>query len=147
MNNMLLISSEWDKLPSFKMMPVNKECPYIECIYSPEQGGTLVIISKDCKESYHMLPKLDDNGDIVYPKVLNGPRNPKMERRLVATYKEYYITNKSEIIDFVKKFAINHSSFDFEKFMTEPSVNVQSRNLFTGADQSIPEMGAPSLVV
>jgi hypothetical protein len=41
----------------------------------------------------------------------------KEERRTVETYQEYYLTEKEEQIAFIKMFAVNAETFDFEKFM------------------------------
>ena len=32
----MLIKSDWNQRPTFKMVPVSVDCPYVECIYDPE---------------------------------------------------------------------------------------------------------------
>lgn len=111
-NSMWCISAVWNGQKSFKLVPITEECPYVEMIYDPEVK-MMVIISKLLKEAYHMLPKLDDNGDVMPAKNRKNPeKNYKEERRLVDSYQEYYIISMDEIKSFVKMFAVNADSFD-----------------------------------
>ena len=32
-NSMMVIKSDWNNQPTFKMIPLSKDCPYIEGIY------------------------------------------------------------------------------------------------------------------
>ena len=61
---MMLIKSAFGSMKSFKLLPISNDCPYVECLFSPSER-ILVVISKFMKSSYHMVPKLDDNGDQV----------------------------------------------------------------------------------
>lgn len=111
-NSMWCINAVWNGQQSFKLIPITEECPYVEMIYDPEVK-MMVIISKLLKEAYHMLPKLDDNGDVMPAKNRKNPeKNYKEERRLVDSYQEYYIISMDEIKSFVKMFAVNADSFD-----------------------------------
>jgi hypothetical protein len=118
--NMILINAPFGMSRSFKMIPVTLDCPYVECIYSTEDK-IMVVISKVMKQSYHMLPKLDSNGDAV--PVKGKPRaNKKVvveERRLVDTFSEFYLMTPEEISGFVHSFAINSKEFPFEDFIKE----------------------------
>lgn len=116
---MILISSVWENQPTFRLIPILNECPYNECIYDPA-NKMLAILSKEKKETYHFLPKLDDNGDIL--KVKQGkPRvdgKPYQEQRvMVPTYYEYFITGEEEITEFIKNFAFNEDIFDYNKYL------------------------------
>ena len=62
--NMMLVNSVFVMQRSFKMIPITMDCPYVECIYSPHED-MFVVISKVMKQSYHFVPKIDDNGDQV----------------------------------------------------------------------------------
>jgi hypothetical protein len=54
------------------------------------------------------MPKLDDNGDVVLRKVkTDGAKPYKEERRTVETFQEYYISDLSQISEFIEMFAIN----------------------------------------
>ena len=118
--NMILINAPFGMSRSFKMIPVTLDCPYVECIFSTEDK-IMVVISKVMKQSYHMLPKLDSNGDAV--PVKGKPRQNKKvvveERRLVDTFSEFYLMTPEEISGFVHSFAINSKEFPFEDFMKE----------------------------
>lgn len=119
--NMLLISSRRDGAPTFRLMPVKIDCPYIEAVYIP-QATALVIFHKHQVEGFHMFPSLDSNGDPVKTAKAKANGNPyKEERKLLKTAHETYITEKEEIKAFVKLFAVNED-FDFEKFMTAPQI-------------------------
>jgi hypothetical protein len=55
-----------------------------------------------------MMPKLDDNGDVVPRKVkTDGAKPYREERRTVETFQEYYISNTSQILEFIEMFCIN----------------------------------------
>ena len=66
----------------------------------------MVVISKAMKQAYHMLPKLDDNGDAIpvkgKPRV--NKKEIKEERRLVDTFSEFYLMTPEEISGFVHIF-------------------------------------------
>lgn len=119
---MLLISSYRDKAPTFRMIPGSNDCPYLEAIYIP-QAQALVIFLKEKVEGLHMVPKLDDNGDPIRALKPRADGNPhKQERKLLTTSHEAYISQKEEIKEFVKTFAINAEKFDFEKYMVSPQI-------------------------
>lgn len=118
MSNMLLITSTWGPAKTFKMMPITTDCPYNECIFDV-QSKVLAIIGKVSKESFHMMPKLDDKGDIVRLKIgkKEDGKDYAEERKILSTFYEYYITDKEEIAEFVKHFAVNSESFDFMQYL------------------------------
>ncbi len=105
--SMLIVKSEWNGEPTFRMIPIHKDCPYVECIYDTK-SKTLAIIGGTRKNVFHMIPKLDDNGDVVMKKVKTDASKPyKEERRTVETFQEYYITEKDEVVNFTHMFATN----------------------------------------
>lgn len=115
--SMLAVNSVWGNNKTFRMIPVDSNCPYMECIYDPETK-ILVVISKNHKQSYHMLPVLDDHGDEVPVKKARRNGKPiKEERRLLDTYQEYYIIVNEEIYDFLSKVAVNADAFDFKSYV------------------------------
>lgn len=120
-SSMLAINSVWGNQKTFRLLPMDINCPYLECIYDP---GTkiLVVISKLHKQSYHMLPQLDDHGDPV-PAKKTRPENKTIreERRLLDTYQEYYIILNEEMYDFLTRVCINYESFNFKQYI-EPVV-------------------------
>lgn len=112
--SMLLTTSTWGDNKTFKMIPVALDAPFNEVIFDPEQK-VLAIVGKEKKQTFHMLPKLDDAGRLMplKQKRVDG-KDYAEERRLIETYYEYFIEDKQEIIDFVKAFALNAGSFGFE---------------------------------
>jgi hypothetical protein len=120
--NMLLVSSYWGENKTFKLIPVNNDCPYVEGMYDPTTN-ILVMIGKTKKNSLHMVAKLDDNGDPVEMKMKprkNG-KNFKEERKAIDTFQEYYILEKDEQEGFLSMFAVNKDTFDYKKYMVEKS--------------------------
>ena len=103
---------------TMRMMPMDINCPVVECIYDP-QAEILAVISKIPKQEYLMVGKLDDNGDLMRmkggAKRQNG-RDYKEERRLIDTFQEFYITSIQEIYEFVKATAENATTFDFVRY-------------------------------
>lgn len=114
MKNMMLITSSWKSGKTFKMIPTTADCPFVECIYDQELK-VLAVIGRHKKDTFHMVEKIDPNGD---PEIRKTPRrdgNPyKQERRALDTYQEYYLDNRGDIISFVNMFAINGSTFSID---------------------------------
>jgi len=118
--NMMLVNSSFRNAKSFTMIPVSSDSPYVEAMFDPT-SSILAVISKVMKQSYHMVAKLDEDGQ---PQRLKNP-NPqtgktvKEERRLVDTFSEFYLSDKLDIKDFINIFAINAASFDYESFFID----------------------------
>lgn len=115
--SMILTTSNWGPNKTFKMIPINNDCPYVEAIFDPG-SKILAIISKVAKQSYHMVPKLDDNGDEITLKISkrqNG-KEIKEQRVMMETHAEYYISERNEIEDLVNGFAINADSFPIKGY-------------------------------
>jgi len=111
--NMMLTTSAWGPSESFSLVPVTKDCPYIEVLYNPA-AKTLAIIGKSKKDTFHMIPRLDDNGK---SQMLKGTQEQKKQRVQQESYSEYYITERSEIETFLNNFAVNAKDFDYAKFL------------------------------
>lgn len=117
--SMILVHSNFGQAASFRLIPASKDCPYVEVLFDPERN-ILVPVLNVIKDSYHMLPKLDDNGDVQELKLTkrsNG-KNYKEERRLVQTFSEFYIYEKDSIEYFINLFAVNANQFDYKSFFT-----------------------------
>lgn len=114
---MTIVSSIWNDAKTFKLIPITMDCPYVECIYD-SNIGVLAVVSKNKKQSYHMLPKLDDNGDVMRMKVskrANG-KEYREERRLLESFQEYYVIEENEIVEFINTFANNAETFDYQSY-------------------------------
>lgn len=117
-NTMMLITSSWGPAKTFKLIPTTKECPYNECIFDVNTK-VLAIISKESKESFHMMPKLTDTGDVMRLK-LGKKENGKdyaEERKALVTFYEYYIEDKAEVIAFINSIAENAETFNFQQYI------------------------------
>lgn len=118
--NMMLVTSSFRNAKSFTMIPVSNDSPYVEAMYDPA-SGILAVISKVMKQSYHMVAKLDEDGQ---PMKLKNP-NPqtgktvKEERRLVDTFSEFYLSDALDIEQFIHLFAINAATFDYKAFFVD----------------------------
>lgn len=118
--NMMLVTSSFRNAKSFTMIPVSNDSPYVEAMYDPV-SGILAVISKVMKQSYHMVAKLDEEGQ---PMKLKNP-NPqtgktvKEERRLVDTFSEFYLSDALDIEQFIHLFAINAATFDYKAFFVD----------------------------
>ena len=125
--NMMLVNSTFRNAKSFTLIPVSLDSPYTEAMFDPA-SGILAVISKVMKQSYHMVPKLDDDGQPMRLKTPNQQtgKTHKEERRLVDTFSEFYLSDRADIETFIHMFAINADNFSVEEFFvdlqkTEPS--------------------------
>ena len=131
--NMMLINSAFRNAKSFSLLPVSSDSPYVEAMFDPS-SGILAVISKVQKTSFHMIPRLDDNGQ---PQRLKTPnqqtgKTVKEERRLVDTFSEFYLSDKLDIKDFINIFAINAASFDYESFFIDIKETKVSKIIMPG---------------
>ena len=117
--NMILINApDFQSMArAFKMIPITNDCPYVECMYS-SKDNVMAVITRTMKQSYHMVPKLDDNGDAVpvKGKTRSNGKEYKEERRLVDTFSEFYLLTPEEINGFIESFAVNAKTFDYKAF-------------------------------
>ena len=114
---MFVYSTDWYGRKSFRMMPMSHECPFNEVIYDPNTR-VLAVISKDKKDKPQMLPKLSEKGQVMQLKGFEGQQIIE-ERRIMETYYEYYIDNKSDIERFIQMFAMN-SDHESLNIINEP---------------------------
>ena len=118
--SMLLVTSTWGSKKTFKLIPASLDCPYNEGIFDAD-NKVLAVISKEKKESLHMLAKLNEFGDPQTMKIgrrANG-KDYAEERKTLETFYEYYVENVSEVENFIKMFAINADSFDYSQYFVE----------------------------
>ena len=131
--SMMLITSTWSTRKTFKLVPITPDAVYNEGIYDPE-NKVLALISKDKKQSMHMLPKLNEFGDVQYLKIgkrANG-KDFAEERKPLESFYEYYIEEADEIKTIVNLICINSEEFDLDKFMNAESTKQES-NILTAA--------------
>jgi hypothetical protein len=124
---MMLVTIPWTPTEkSFRLIPVSADCPYLDVVYWRDKK-VLEINSTFKKQEYAMFPKVDDNGDIEMRKSPKKNENgqtttEKQERRMTEVLQKYYIIDKSEIVNFIKRFAINADEVAFEKIINETDI-------------------------
>lgn len=102
---------------TFKMIPTDRNCPYLEAIYHPVFHG-LGIVGKFKKKEPVMMPILNKWGEQTLKdgKVMQ-------DRRMIDSWHEYLLMTKEEVIEFVNRFADNADTFDYQSFFPkEPTV-------------------------
>jgi len=116
--SMMLVQATWQEQQTFRMVPIDNTCPYVECIFDP---GTkvFVIISNIKKTSLHMLPKLDEYGIAVI-----GSKGTKQDRNKLEVFQEFYLEDQAGMIDIIELFAVNAKKFDYKSFMEVTSEEV-----------------------
>ncbi len=116
--NMMLVNSAFRNVKSFTLIPVSLDSPYTEAMFDPA-SGILAVISKVMKKSYHMVPKLDDNGEPMRLKIPNKQtgKTVKEQRVTMDTFSEFYLSDKKDIETFIHMFAVNANEFDYSEFM------------------------------
>lgn len=128
--NMMLVNSAFRNVKSFTLIPVSLDSPYTEAMYDPA-SGILAVISKVMKQSYHMVPRLDDNGDPMRLKVPNKQtgKTVKEQRVSMDTFSEFYLTDKKDIETFIHMFAVNANEFDYSEFMQTDVKETKTSNI------------------
>lgn len=116
--SMMLVQATWQEQQTFRMVPIDNACPYVECIFDPVTK-VFVIISNIKKTSLHMLPKLDEYGIAVV-----GSKGTKQDRNKLEVFQEFYLEDQTGMIDIIELFAINAKKFDYKSFMEVKSEEV-----------------------
>lgn len=118
---MMLYTTATNGTKTFGLMPLSSDCPFNEAIYMPTVEA-LAVLSKSNRDTFSMVERLDENGN---PTAQTGKgaegAKAKMQRVQVSTPWEYFIHEKDEIRDFVKKVAVNADSFDYSQFIKSDS--------------------------
>lgn len=118
-NNMMKIFSTLDGVSTFKLIPLDSTCRFIEAVFHPG-FKILVVIDESKYTSYRFIPKVDDNGN---PEYIKGTKQKKEQRILLESWHEHKITDRKEIEAFVNMFTIDgpHNLEEYFKVeKTEP---------------------------
>ena len=118
---MMLITSSWGTAgnKTFKMIPLTSDSFFNEVIFDAD-SKVLALISRDKKESMHMVPRLNEWGDLTPMKIgkRGNGKDYAEERKTLETFYEYYIEDMSEIKDLINLLAVNSDSFNFDQYLT-----------------------------
>ncbi len=79
--NMMLVKSVFRNVNSFTLIPVSLDSPYTEAMFDPA-SGILAVISKVMKQSYHMVPKLNDDGEPIRLKTPNQQTGKTVKEKI-----------------------------------------------------------------
>jgi hypothetical protein len=125
--SMMLVVQEHRGMPTFSMIRTTEACPFVECIFVPDQKH-LAIISTIQKDTFHLFPKLDDNGDVVMAKARKvAGKNYKEERKQIKTFYEYNLVNENDIVAFIEMFAVNADTFPFRNVMNPEAAKAKAK--------------------
>ena len=130
--SMMLITSSWGSNKTFKMIPATPDCVYNEAIFDLD-SKVLALISKEKKESLHMVAKVNEWGDVVPMKIgkrSNG-KDYAEERKSLETFYEYYVEDINEVKQIVNMLAINADTFDITSFVETKTEAPKTGNLIT----------------
>lgn len=116
-NSMMLIHTTWSDHKTFRLIPITKEAPFIECIFD-RSSKVLVVISKDTKTALHMLPTLDEAGAPVQISKGANAGKMKQERRQLEVFMEYYVENIKDVELLISSLCIN-PSFDWKEYLED----------------------------
>lgn len=128
--SMMLITSNWGQKKTFKMIPVSPDATYNEAIFDVD-SKILALISKNKKESMHMVAKLNEWGDPVTMKIgkrSNGKEYAE-ERKTLETFYEYYVEDINEIKEIINLLAVNANTFNYTQYLEAKTE--QPSNLLT----------------
>lgn len=109
---------------TFGMLPLHDSCPFNEAIYMPKLEA-LAVLGKSTRDTFTMIERLDENGEPATVLVKENKEHKKIQKQQrvqVQSPWEYFITEKSEIRDFIRQNAINADSFNFEEYITNIEV-------------------------
>jgi len=131
--NMILVNSSFRNSKSFTLIPATSDAPYVEAMFDPS-SSILAIISKVMKQSFHMIPRLDDNGDPIKLKTPNQQTGKVIKEKQISvdTFSEFYLTDKEDIDAFIKLFAINVDNFDYKQFFVDTKKTKVSKLIVPG---------------
>lgn len=120
---MLLITALNDGHETFKMIPISKDCAFVEAFYEPDTK--LLAVFNPAKINIpQMFYKVDDNGDFEKRKHPVEGQNPYKKQRILAEiFQKSFIIKDSEQEEFIKMFALNHVEFDYKKYLDAPSTD------------------------
>jgi len=129
---MMLITSSWGNRKTFKMIPIATDSVYNEAIFDLD-SKVLALISKEKKESMHMVAKLNEFGDVSRLKIgkRDNGKDYSEERKTLETFYEYYVETETEIQEFIDLVAVNAESFNYTQYFEAAAEPAPASNLIT----------------
>ena len=124
---MTIVTTVWNSPvhpKTFRLIPLpgdRTKLIYSEIVYDPDHK-TLAMITTMSKPAYHMVARLNDDGDTIAAKHRQNKKTYKEQRVELDTYVEFYISEKDEILKMINLLADNADTFDFAQYMTDRTV-------------------------
>lgn len=124
---MYMHTSSFGGEDTFKLLPMEPNCPYRQVVYSPSRALLIVVLNKEFTEM-RQLPKLTPKGEYISLRPLKKGENPndvgvQTERRFVTVCPEYYLIRKEEIIEFLEALIANpNSKVDWRSMLVDDMV-------------------------
>lgn len=109
MMNMMLIREMWNGAPSFKMIPLSNDCPYIEAAYD-SQAQQLIVRHRDKLPVFQLFERLDENGSpipVQGKKIPEGHSPYKLQRIQFDGNVTFKISHVEDITRFMSLFLIS----------------------------------------
>ena len=101
---------------TFRMIPINKESPYLVCEYDLGTGK-LVMCADTITEDLQIIPHLGRDGAPIPLKNPRGQYPIEVERRLIPNLFEVHLEDEESIIEFIDLVAINSDSFNYKALL------------------------------
>ena len=125
MKSMLLISGmfaigESKAVPSLRMVPCTKDCPYLEAQLDP-RTNVLTVILKDTIIDRELVPRRDANGNFIpVPGSKKEDVKWQMKENEAVINHVFYILYPHEIEAFIELMAVNTDKYDYKRFFAAP---------------------------
>ncbi len=142
---LFLYTSEWRDKPTFKALPTSQDSPFLEIIYDTHSKGLHVVL-KFTNKTLQFVPKIDKFGDLISLKSPRKFRNQDSraaeERIEISRPAEYFIENRTEIENFIKRFCENEEDFRdiYTKFLDAPADVEMQATMQPSPDQQIADL-------
>ena len=106
---MMAYSTVWNEKPSFRLLPIDNDCPFIEAIYDVD-SKMLAVIGKNKKNIFKMIPKLNAYGEAMVHKAKGADGKPTqkyVEERVVLEIQQEYYLDGEDVKTFINTFVFN----------------------------------------
>lgn len=109
------------EMESYSLLPLTENTPYIDGMFYPDQC-ILLLLTKSTRETFQMVPKLDQFGNPEFVKVATaGNKHPEIKDRMERTRLEiphqHMMSDMRDIIWFAAEYVANAD--DFSAFVNE----------------------------
>lgn len=93
---------------TYCLLPISGEAVFVDGLYYPDEKF-LLLLSKDTRDRFQMVPRINDFGDVVYEKGKEGKM--RQDRLMMNSNYEYYIHESQNIRWFAENYVTNATEF------------------------------------